>query len=113
MQEDSSESVEGGYRMLFLNVSYGEKDEAKVLGAKWNPECKKWYVENKENYPKFAKWISEQGTIVVCDGEELEQFRAENIGLINENMIELAEEFASDPEELIGMVLQYRIDRKP
>ena len=52
-------------------------------------------------------------TEFILHGEELEQFRAENIGLINENMIELAEEFASDPEELIGMVLQYRIDRKP
>lgn len=53
--------------MLFLNVPYSEKDEAKAHGARWNPECKKWYVESKEDYPKFAKWISEQGTIVVCD----------------------------------------------
>ena len=29
---------------LFLNVPYNEKDEAKSLGALWNPQRKKWYV---------------------------------------------------------------------
>lgn len=53
--------------MLPLNVPYGDKDEAKKLGARWNPELKKWYVQNKEDYPKFAKWILTQGFIVVCD----------------------------------------------
>lgn len=32
--------------MLLLNVPYEEKDEAKSLGAKWNPELKKWYIQN-------------------------------------------------------------------
>ena len=53
--------------MLLLNVPYSEKDEAKQLGARWNSELKRWYVQNKEDYPKFAKWIIEQGDIVVCD----------------------------------------------
>lgn len=53
--------------MLLLNVPYGEKDEAKKLGARWNPDYKKWYVPKKEDYPKFAKWILTQGDIVACD----------------------------------------------
>lgn len=53
--------------MLLLNVPYGDKDEAKKLGARWNPTWKKWYVQNKVDYPKFAKWILPQGFIVVCD----------------------------------------------
>lgn len=46
---------------LFLNVPYEEKDEARKLGAKWNPTVKKWYI--KPSYPcndlyiKFSKWI--------------------------------------------------------
>lgn len=54
---------------LLLNVDYEEKDEAKALGAKWNPELKKWYIEDKVNYPKFKKWIlREKDTAeVVCD----------------------------------------------
>lgn len=43
---------------LYLNVPYQEKDEAKKLGAKWNPKIKKWYVEGSyEKYPKFSKWL--------------------------------------------------------
>lgn len=53
--------------MLILEVPYQEKDEAKRLGARWNPEIKKWYVERKEDYYKFAKWILPYGDIVVCD----------------------------------------------
>lgn len=28
----------------FIEVPYSEKDEAKQLGALWEPTCKKWYV---------------------------------------------------------------------
>ena len=53
--------------MLILDVPYQEKDEAKRLGARWNTEIKKWYVEKKEDYYKFAKWVLPYGDIVVCD----------------------------------------------
>lgn len=43
---------------LFLNVPYEEKDEAKALGARWNPKVKKWYADvPRKEYIKFAKWI--------------------------------------------------------
>ena len=42
---------------LIIDVPYAEKDEAKSLGAKWNPNLKKWYVEERKNYYKFEKWI--------------------------------------------------------
>lgn len=43
---------------LYLNVPYSEKDEAKALGARWNPRVKKWYTEGGwQDYGKFAKWI--------------------------------------------------------
>lgn len=43
---------------LFLNVPYEEKDEAKALGAKWNPRARKWYADvPRQDYLKFAKWI--------------------------------------------------------
>lgn len=45
--------------MLLLNVPYAEKDEAKSLGAKWNPRLKKWYVTNSKDYYKFIKWFEE------------------------------------------------------
>ena len=36
------EKKEKGIR-IYLNVPYEEKEEAKKLGAKWDPGRKKWY----------------------------------------------------------------------
>lgn len=43
---------------LYLDVPYEEKNEAKRLGAKWNPKVKKWFIDMpRKKYIKFAKWI--------------------------------------------------------
>lgn len=42
--------------MLLLNVPYSEKDEAKALGARWNPEKKKWYVPDGVDATLFSRW---------------------------------------------------------
>lgn len=54
---------------LLLNVPYAEKDEAKALGAKWNPELKKWYAVNRKDYYKFKKWIlnGRDEIYILCD----------------------------------------------
>ena len=54
---------------LILNVPYEEKDEAKALGAKWNPQLKKWYVEKRKDYHKFIKWIlgGKEQVYILCD----------------------------------------------
>lgn len=41
----------------YLNVPYAEKDAAKRLGARWNPERKQWYVENASDIGKFMRWM--------------------------------------------------------
>lgn len=51
--------------MLYLNISYNEKDEAKALGARWDAEKKSWYISNKSDYKKFVKWID--GDYIICD----------------------------------------------
>lgn len=45
--------------MLALNVSYNEKEEAKALGARWNPKEKLWMAPGNDidGYMRFAKWI--------------------------------------------------------
>lgn len=55
--------------MLYLEVPFKEKDAAKRLGARWDPNMKKWYVEKRFDYPKFAKWIlkDEVETTIICD----------------------------------------------
>lgn len=51
--------------MLLLNVPYAEKDEAKALGAKWNPSEKSWVAPGNtyEEYKKFSRWFD--GSIIV------------------------------------------------
>ncbi len=41
--------------MLFLNVPFSQKDEAKALGAGWNVEKKRWYVPDEINPTPFGR----------------------------------------------------------
>lgn len=44
---------------ILLSCSFKEKDKVKALGARWDPESKSWWVEDKpENQETFAKWIA-------------------------------------------------------
>jgi hypothetical protein len=39
-----------------LEVPYTDKNEAKALGAWWDPELKKWFVPSGIDLRPFAKW---------------------------------------------------------
>jgi len=43
----------------FLTVPYAEKDEARALGARWNPGRKRWYVPTGVALDPFQKWLKE------------------------------------------------------
>ncbi len=43
-------------RGLVLEVPFKEKDQAKSLGAMWDPDIKKWFVPKGEDTKPFAKW---------------------------------------------------------
>lgn len=43
-------------------------------------------------------------------GQDLEQFQKENLGLIDEKLKKVADEFCVDAEDLVGHVLEYLID---
>ncbi len=47
--------------MIVLNVPYAEKDEAKALGARWNPKKKSWYVPDGQSAEAFARWLPKAG----------------------------------------------------
>ena len=47
-------------RGTILNVPYLEKEEAKGLGAWWDPEIKKWFVPKGVDIRPFKKWIPPQ-----------------------------------------------------
>lgn len=46
------------YSSLILNVPFGEKDEAKALGARWDPTRKKWYIDAQQAaIEAFTRWV--------------------------------------------------------
>ena len=47
--------------MTFLNVPYAEKDQARELGARWNPTRKRWYVPDGVALEPFARWLDKGG----------------------------------------------------
>lgn len=58
--------------VTFLNVPYSEKDEAKALGARWNPQVRKWYVPAGIDLALFTPWLPEGLSIdlVTSDTEQ-------------------------------------------
>ncbi len=39
-----------------LSTPFAEKDQAKALGARWDPESKVWYVLDVEDLTPFKRW---------------------------------------------------------
>ncbi|EBF4612483.1 TPA: DNA primase [Salmonella enterica] len=46
-----------------INVPYAEKDEAKMLGARWDAANKTWYVPDGVSVDHFLKWLSDCNVI--------------------------------------------------
>lgn len=46
-----------------LKVPFKEKDEAKSLGARWNPADKHWYIPAGLDTTHFEKWMDTSQTI--------------------------------------------------
>ena len=51
--------------MLYLNVPYIEKDEAKNLGARWDPQRKKWYAPDYHKYGIEKYYFSHKHCLVI------------------------------------------------
>ncbi|MCR5012490.1 MAG: DUF5710 domain-containing protein [Lachnospiraceae bacterium] len=40
----------------YINCPFEQKDEAKALGARWDPNRKQWYYTGDKNPENFRKW---------------------------------------------------------
>lgn len=49
--------VAGTEERHYINCPYGEKDEAKALGARWDPDQKKWYYTKENQAYLFQRWM--------------------------------------------------------
>ena len=50
------ENTEDDSKRFFLSVDFSEKDLAKVQGARWDSESRKWYVPSGLNKNDFKRW---------------------------------------------------------
>ncbi len=41
----------------YLDVPFAERETAKQLGARWDPERKKWFVQDRANLWPFLGWV--------------------------------------------------------
>lgn len=41
-----------------LQVPFAEKDEAKQLGARWDPKARVWYVKDVADLAPFTRWLT-------------------------------------------------------
>lgn len=59
-----------------LNVPFSQKDEAKKLGAKWDPEMRKWYITDSLSLGAFEKWLPSQYTSLMGSGNPVYRLRS-------------------------------------
>ena len=50
-------NTNGNQRAVILDVPFAEKDEAKELGARWDPDIRKWFVPYGVDPRPFEKWM--------------------------------------------------------
>src|SRR5262249_30595377 len=58
----------------YLVVQYGERDQAKALGAKWDWREKLWYVGPQGNREAVAKWLPENVLAAAIPTDPREEF---------------------------------------
>ena len=56
MLEKQTDEKQTFRRAVVLEVPYAEKDEAKNLGAWWDPEIRKWFVPAGIDPAPFERW---------------------------------------------------------
>ena len=63
---------------VFLNVPYDDKETAKEMGARWDPEAKSWYAPEKSEYDKWFLARFKHSDSQRMYQELLEKYKANN-----------------------------------
>lgn len=59
----------GAEERHWLDVAYVEKDEAKALGARWDPEARRWYARPGADLGALARWAPRPPLPTLLPGE--------------------------------------------
>ena len=67
----------------YIYVPYIQKDEAKALGARWDPTEKKWYYTDSTLAPRFQRWAEPPAPRTASNPKQ-PSFQVPNIKLSDE-----------------------------
>lgn len=78
---------------IYLNVPFGEKNEAESLGARWDGGQKQWFVPDNLDVALFARWIPECKSIPKAEklADQSKPLVPQNESEISQPSISLAE----------------------
>lgn len=68
---------------IYIDVPYAQKDEAKLLGARWDADVRRWYITGQQDVLLFSKWFGgtvQAKPVVVGDRVTLKEFLSANYG---------------------------------
>ena len=68
---------------IYIEVPYAQKDEAKLLGARWDADVRRWYITDKQDVLLFSKWFggtAQTNPLVMGDRVTLKDFLSANYG---------------------------------
>lgn len=69
-------------RRLYLDVPYREKDQAKAVGARWDPERRQWWVNpHRVSSKDVARWVKASAVVVGPDVADGPTVRVRLLGL--------------------------------
>lgn len=56
--------------MIYLDVPFEQKDEAKALGARWDAAARQWYAPDAAALQRLARWAAKPALPEVLPGED-------------------------------------------
>lgn len=68
---------------IYIDVPYAQKDDAKLLGARWDADVRRWYITDKQDALLFSKWLGgsvRSLPLVIGDRITLRDFLSTNYG---------------------------------
>lgn len=56
--------------MIYLDVPYADKDEARALGARWNVTARRWYAPDEAARQRLSRWAAKPDLPMTLPGED-------------------------------------------
>jgi exodeoxyribonuclease VII large subunit len=70
----------------YLTTSYKDRDQVKALGARWDPEEKRWYVPGGKDLGPFDRWLPTQSRLAAAGMMTVEAVASSELALADKGI---------------------------